>query len=106
MMKPFTKQEKTKKWPAMLVLALLCFSAVPLRAQNWWSPTISSGSYTIETNGNGIRVQGPGEGNNWNPYGYYDGIGSISVGNGYNVTITFNTNAPVQLNGTITCTQG
>lgn len=106
MMKPFTKQGKTKKWPAMLVLALLCFSAVPLRAQNWWSPTISSGSYTIETNGNGIRVQGPGEGNNWNPYGYYDGIGSISVGNGYNVTITFNTNAPVQLNGTITCTQG
>ena len=106
MMKPFTKQEKTKKWPAMLVLALLCFSVVPLRAQNWWSPTISSGSYTIETNGNGIRVQGPGEGNYWNPYGYYDGIGSISVGNGYNVTITFNTNAPVQLNGTITCTQG
>ncbi len=105
-MKRFTKKRKLKKWPAMLVLALLCFSAVPLRAQNWWSPTISSGSYTIETNGNGIRVQGPGEGNYWNPYGYYDGIGSISVGNGYNVTITFNTNAPVQLNGTITCTQG
>lgn len=69
MMKPFTKQGKTKKWPAMLVLALLCFSAVPLRAQNWWNLTNgNSTTYTITSSGNNIIVDNH----------EYLGIGSIT----------------------------
>ncbi len=93
-MKRFTKKRKLKKWSAMLVLALLCFSAVPLRAQNWWTP--SSGTYTITTYGNYIRVNGTN----------YLGIGSITVNNGSTLNLEFNTTRPVQLNGTITCSNG
>lgn len=97
MMKTFTKQGKTKKWPAMLVLALLCFSAVPLRAQTWWNPTINGNTtYTITSSGNNISV------NNTT----YLGIGSISVDNGSTLNLIFNTTSPVQLNGTITCSRG
>lgn len=81
----------------MLVLALLCFSAVPLRAQNWWNPTINGNTtYTITSSGNNISV------NNTT----YLGIGSISVDNGSTLDLIFNTTSPVQLNGTITCSGG
>lgn len=81
----------------MLVLALLCFRAVPLRAQSWWNPTIyGNNTYTITSSGNNIRV------NNTT----YLGIGSITVNNGSTVNLVFNTNNQVQLNGTITCSNG
>ena len=101
-MNRFTKKRKMKKWPAMLVFALLCFSAASLKAQSWWSLTDpNSGTYTITTNGNSIRVNGN---NWWDPS--YDGIGNITVSNGATVNIVFNTTRPVQLNGTITCSNG
>lgn len=102
MMKPFTKQEKTKKWPAMLVLALLCFSVVPLRAQTWSPNGNGNANYTIRTAYNWGQ-QGFSVNNN----GFYTEIGNVTLNNANaTVNIEFATTAPVYINGTITCQKG
>ena len=97
---------KFRKRAMMLLMTLLCFSAIPLKAQTTWTPNTpwwggGSVEYTITPYGNNtFRV---------NNSGNYNAIGGFTMNtSNSNITINFNftNDRTINLSGTIVCTQG
>lgn len=81
---------------AMLVVSLLCFTAIPMFAADWGGTLSDGATYTFRTSGNGFTV------NNGNTV--YDGFRDISLSAGRTATFRFETTSPILLNGRILVT--